>query len=227
LWSKQDGALIGGYRIGKTAEILAGRGIDGLYTSTLFRYDARFFASLGPALELGRSFIRPEYQKKYSPLLVLWKGIGRYVAAFPEAPTLFGVVSISNRYSKNARHLMYRFLTKHQSDPELSRLVMPRRPFRPSMWNCDSLYQPLSELDHINDLVSDLEMDGKGVPILLKHYSRLGGRLAAFNVDAQFTSVLDGLIVVDLRRADSSLVDRYLGKDGARDFRSFHNLQPR
>jgi hypothetical protein len=95
------------------------------------------------------------------------------------------------------------------------------------MWNCDSLYQPLSELDHINDLVSDLEMDGKGVPILLKHYSRLGGRLAAFNVDAQFTSVLDGLIVVDLRRADSSLVDRYLGKDGARDFRSFHNLQPR
>ena len=52
------------------AEILAQRGIEGLYTSTLFRYNEKVFEKLGPALELGRSFVRPEYQRQYAPDVV-------------------------------------------------------------------------------------------------------------------------------------------------------------
>ncbi|MGA7930229.1 MAG: lysophospholipid acyltransferase family protein, partial [Candidatus Sulfotelmatobacter sp.] len=75
LWHKGKRELVGAYRAGNTVEILAERGVDGLYTSTLFRYDARVFEKIGPALELGRSFVRLEYQRQYAPLLWLWKGI--------------------------------------------------------------------------------------------------------------------------------------------------------
>jgi putative hemolysin len=96
LWNKTKRELVGAYRAGNTAEILADRGLNGLYTSTLFRYDARVFEKLGPALELGRSFVRPEYQRQYSPLLLLWKGIARLLAVHTDTPVLFGAVSISN-----------------------------------------------------------------------------------------------------------------------------------
>ncbi|HZZ16130.1 MAG TPA: lysophospholipid acyltransferase family protein, partial [Candidatus Sulfotelmatobacter sp.] len=90
LWNKAKQELVGAYRAGNTAEILAERGLKGLYTSTLFRYDAEVFQKMGPALELGRSFIRQEYQRQYAPLLLLWKAIARLVATHPETPVLFG-----------------------------------------------------------------------------------------------------------------------------------------
>src|SRR5215469_3163457 len=79
LWHKTKQELVGAYRAGSTKEILAQHGVVGLYTSTLFRYDERLFEKLGPALELGRSFVRPDYQRQYAPLLLLWKGIARLV----------------------------------------------------------------------------------------------------------------------------------------------------
>ena len=109
LWSKTKRELVGGYRAGSTSEILAERGLAGLYTSTLFRYDESLFQKLGPALELGRSFVRPEYQRQYAPLLLLWKGIAHLVAKRPEIPVLFGAVSISNDYNEASREMIYRF----------------------------------------------------------------------------------------------------------------------
>lgn len=49
-----------------------------------------------------------------------------------------------------------------------------------------------------------------------------GGRVLAFNVDPQFSNVLDGLIVVDLLETERALLDRYLGKDGAEEFLACH-----
>jgi len=86
--------LAGAYRLALTADVLKQFGIRGLYTSTLFHYKPRFFDRLGQAVELGRSFVCPEYQKSYAPLLLLWKGIMRFVLRHPEAAVLFGAVSI-------------------------------------------------------------------------------------------------------------------------------------
>jgi len=227
LWNKLNHEAVGAYRIGDTARILPRRGIDGLYTSTLFRFDDRFFDKLGPALELGRSFIRPEYQRHYAPLLLLWKGIACYVAAHPETPTLFGAVSISGRYSRASRELMVRFFESRRPCDELSPLVQPRRPFRPGRiqpWDCRTICHAMRELDEIADPIADMESDGKGIPILIKHYHRLGGRLLGFNVDAKFSGVLDGLVVMDLRQTQPSALERYMGKSGLADFRRYHGL---
>jgi putative hemolysin len=229
LWSKINRELVGAYRLGLTSEILPHMGVPGLYTSTLFRFDPRLFNQLGPALELGRSFIRPEYQKQYPPLLTLWKGIGRYLALHPQFPVLFGAVSISNGYSRWSRELIFRFFQSQETNDGLGKWVSPRRPFRPRwMTSADALpvSGQLNDLEYLVDPIADVESDGKSVPILIKHYAKLGGRMLGFNVDRDFSGVLDGLVLVDLRRTDSTLLRRYMGEDGLEAFMSYHGLHP-
>jgi len=225
LWNKTKCELVGAYRAGNTAEILPEHGIRGLYTSTLFRFDERIFQKLGPALELGRSFVRPEYQRQYTPLLLLWKGIARLVAMWPEIPVLFGAVSISNDYSETSREMIYRFFETRMHDDELAGLVTPRRPFRPGFmrrWDCRSMCHALRDLEELSQPINDVEADGKGLPILLRQYAKIGGKLLGFNVDRKFSNVLDGLVVVDLRRTDPAVLDRYMGRESAANFRQLH-----
>jgi putative hemolysin len=225
LWHKTKRELVGAYRAGNTAEILKERGVSGLYTNTLFRYDERIFQKLGPALELGRSFVRPEYQRQYAPLLLLWKGIARMVAAQPEIPVLFGAVSISNDYNEASREMIYRFFEARMREDELAGLIEPRRPFRPGplrKWDGRAMSQALRDLDELSQPINDVETDGKGLPILLRQYARIGGKLLSFNVDRKFSNVLDGLVVVDLRQTEPAVLERYMGREGATRFRQVH-----
>ena len=227
LWNKNKRELVGAYRAGNTAQIVAARGIAGLYTSTLFRYDQRLFQKLGPALELGRSFVRPEYQRQYAPLLLLWKGIARLIATHPEIPILFGAVSISNEYNKASREMIYRFFQSRMQEDRLAGLIEPRRPFRPGLlrrWDCRAMCRALRDLEELSEPITDVEADGKGLPILLRQYAKIGGKLLGFNVDRKFSNVLDGLVVVDLRRTDPAVLERYMGREAAQTFRRIHGV---
>jgi len=233
LWSKVNGELAGAYRLGLTPEILPAMGIGGLYTNTLFRYHPQFFKHLGPALELGRSFIRIEYQRQYAPLLMIWKGIGRFLAMNPQFAVLFGAVSISSRYNRASRELIVRFFQAQERRLALSdgvalgKWVTPRSPFRPRVLNspiADPACEAFSDLQELADPIADVESDGKSVPILLKHYAKLGGRLVGFNVDRNFSGVLDGFVLVDLRRSNPAVLGRYMGKDGLASFRRYYGL---
>jgi len=227
LWSKSRQELVGAYRAGNTAEIVAQRGIGGLYTSTLFHYDERLLARTGPALELGRSFVRPEYQRQFAPLLLLWKGIARFVSRRPQTPVLFGAVSISNAYSCASRKLIYSFFESRKGADALADLVTPRHPFRSGrlhQLDCRAACKVLRDLDALSQPIADLELDGKGLPILLKQYAKVGGRLLAFNLDRKFSDVLDGLVIVDLRQTEPILLERYMGREALKDFRRFHGL---
>ncbi len=227
LWHKTKRELVGAYRAGVTTEILSAHGIGGLYTSTLFRYDARVFERLGPALELGRSFVRPEYQRQYAPLLLLWKGISRLLAAHPETPVLFGAVSISNDYNRASREMIYRFFEARMQDDELAGLIEPRRPFRPERlrpWDCRAMCRALRDIEQLSQPITDVESDGKGLPVLLRQYAKVGGKLLGFNVDRKFSNVLDGLVVVDIRRTEPAVLELYMGREGVVRFRRHHGL---
>jgi putative hemolysin len=225
LWNETKQELVGAYRAGNTAEILAEHGVSGLYTSTLFRYDERVFQKLGPAWELGRSFVRPEYQRQYAPLLLLWKGIARLIAMRPEIPVLFGAVSISNDYNDASREMIYRFFEARMQDDELAGMIEPRRPFRPlglRRWDCRSMSRALHDLEELSQPITDVETDGKGLPILLRQYAKIGGKLLGFNVDRKFSNALDGLVVVDLRQTEPAVLERYMGRESAAAFRKIH-----
>ncbi|HMK28708.1 MAG TPA: GNAT family N-acyltransferase [Terriglobales bacterium] len=227
LWHRSKDELAGAYRIGRIDQILARWGSKGLYTNTLFRYRPEVFDRIGPALELGRSFILAEYQKHYGSLLCLWKGIARYVAIHPEAPVLMGAVSISSRYNRASRELIVRFFEADNRRDDLSRFVQPRLPFRGlhlREWDLPLICRALEDVEALSDTISDIEADGKGLPILLRQYVKVGGRLLGFNVDRNFSDVLDGLVMVDLRQTDPKILERYMGSEGLKTFRAYHRL---
>ncbi len=228
VWNRDKEEIVGAYRIGQVDQLLAVHGIGGLYSSSLFDFKSQLYQALSRGLELGRSFVRPEYQRTYAPLLLLWKGIGHYLLQFPHYRYLFGPVSISRDYGEASRQLMTSTLTRHYQVEELARLVRPRLPvsvkpmsvpgFSRSL--CDQLLQ---DIDDISALVADLEHDSKGIPVLLRHYLGLGGKLLAFNLDPDFSDVIDGLLLVDLPQADKKQLQRYMGRDGYEMYVGYHH----
>ena len=227
LWNEAKQEIAGAYRLCATPDVLPRQGIRGLYTSTLFGYQPEFFRLIGPALELGRSFIRPEYQRQFAPLLLLWRGIGHYVARRPDCPTLFGAVSVSNDYNPVSRELLVSFLKRH-TDAGLAPLVRPKRPFRPdssSQWQAHVLSRFLKDLEDLADPIADLEPDGKGVPILVRRYMKLGGRMLGFNLDTEFSNALDALILVDLRKTPLAILSRYMPRGEAVRFLDRHQIR--
>lgn len=226
VWDARQHAIVGAYRMGLTDEILARYGKRGLYTHSLFKYGSPLLRRLRPAIELGRSFVRPEYQRSYSPLLLLWRGIGRFVARSPRYALLIGPVSISNDYAPLSRRLMVDFLSLHNGEAELSRHVKPRRPLKTSGMPALPGAALLSDIEDVSRAVAQIERDAKGVPILLKQYLKLGGRLLGFSVDRHFGDALDGLIAVDLRTTERRLLVQYMGEDAAGRFLAYHGTGP-
>ena len=228
LWDPERRCLAGGYRMGPTDEILAERGRSGLYTSTLFLLSRWLLRQLDPALEMGRSFLREGYLGTHGPLLLLWKGIGRWLTLHPRYRRLFGAVSISADYKPESRALIAQWASRHLKLEGASFLrVVPRRPFlAPLGSEARSLSKRLGDFDALDEAVSRIE-GGRRVPVLFKHYAKLGGRFAGFNVDPSFGDALDGLVVVDLATTDPRLLGMYMGRTEAREWQARHHASPR
>lgn len=224
-WHRAKGEIVGAYRLGLTDEIIASRGIEGLYTRTLFRYGPQLLREIGPAVELGRSFVRREYQREYAPLLLLWKGIGGFMAAHRRYRRLFGVVSISNAYASTTRDLLVAFLSANRRLGGLSSMVKARRP--PRLSRAVRRLSPrasavIRDFQDVDDLVADLEPEGKGAPVLLRQYLKLNAKALGFNVDPQFSDALDALMLVDLTEVDRGMLTRYLGREHVAAFLAHH-----
>lgn len=226
IWDEVNKQVLGAYRIGRADAILKCYGIEGLYTHTLFDYGPKLLNQIGPALELGRSFVRLEQQKNYLPLLLLWQGIGAFAVRYPRYRNFFGPVSINSEYDSISRHLIATFLSESGVDGEFEGLIKPRNPLKKYPvqgidFQTTSYCAP--DLKMISELLHEIEAKQREVPILLKQYMKLGGKLLAFNVDPDFGDVLDGLILVDLYEADDKLIGKYLGDEGSKSFVAFHD----
>jgi len=219
-WDGDKQQVVGAYRMGLSDRISSEAGVHGLYTRTLFTYDDRLLTRMGaPALELGRSFVRAEYQKNYNALLLLWRGIGAFVARNPQYRYLFGPVSISARYSDTSHTMLVEFLRQNHLDRDLADLVQAITP--------SPLTSPLDRtlpgsVDDLNRLIAEAEDDGKGMPVLLRQYLKLNARLLGVNVDRDFGDAVDALMIVDLTTVSANILRRYLGKRGSADFLAFH-----
>ncbi len=228
LWNRDALRIAGAYRAGRTDELLQRFGVDGLYTGTLFRYRRRLFDRLGPCLELGRSFVHPDEQRGFQPLQLLWKGIGRYVVREPRYRYLLGPVSISAEYASMSKVLLSRFLELHHRlrSKNLPR-PKPRQPVRralPRHLEKRAFSTVVADVDEVNQLVREIESDGKPMPVLLRQYLKLNAKLLGFNLDPAFGDVLDALVLIDLTEVPTPLLTRYLGKDGRPAFLTHHGL---
>jgi len=222
-WDPRSRRIVGAYRLGLTGEILPTRGSGGLYTATLFDYDARLLSGIGPSIELGRSFVRQEEQRGYAALLALWRGIAAFIAKHPEYRCVFGAVSISSRYQSLSRELLVRFLSSAALRSSAARLVRSRRPLPAAPANRHVIESAtVTSLESVSSLVEAIEPDGKSVPVLLRQYLNLNARLLGFSVDPAFGDALDGLMVANLTEVPRPMLQRLMGKREADAFLAHH-----
>ncbi len=225
LWDKAEQCIAGAYRVGLVDEIVAKLGVEGLYTRSLYRYDEGFIRKLGSAIEMGRSFIHPDYQRRPVSLNLLWRGIGRILVDRPQYHTLFGSVSISREYSDLARSLIADTMLTNFRAREFAELVQPLTPHRVQnrIWSGKMLAE-LANVKMLGKLIGRCD-PGKAVPVLLRHYLSLNGRLVCFNIHAGFNESLEGLIVVDVRKTEAKTLKRFLGAEGLAHFQAYHQLE--
>lgn len=215
LWDHDQLEIVGAYRIGETSNILANQGVEGLYTDTLFDLSQGFEDCATHALELGRSFVQPAYWGSRA-LDYLWQGIGAYVKHHPHIQHLYGPVSISDSYPEAARNAMIRYYTLYygQSEDTL-RARLPYTMNGAAQEEVAALFSGNDSTEDFKTLRAYLGEFGLTVPTLYKQYTDVteagGTHFLGFNVDPEFSNVVDGLICVDLTKLKASKRQRYIG----------------
>jgi putative hemolysin len=214
LWDKDDLEIVGAYRFANTRKVLAEYGENGLYTASLFQFDAKMQPYLDAGLELGRSFVQPRYWGKRS-LEYLWYGIGAYLKRNPDIRYLFGGVSLSNSYPQAARDLMVYFYSLYFSDAACA--AVSKQPYQLPQAILSELQQHFSGDNYLEDftqLKHLLANMGVSVPTLYKQYSELcepgGVKFLAFGTDPDFANCVDGLVLVDMTMLKASKKARYI-----------------
>ncbi|MCS6967886.1 MAG: lysophospholipid acyltransferase family protein [Cytophagales bacterium] len=209
IWDKEAQRIVGAYRMGKGKELYAKFKIKGFYLSTLFKIDKKFAPILKKSIEMGRSFIVKDYQRKHLSLMLLWKGVLLILRRFPEYRYLIGPVSISNTFSHLSKELVVQVIKNKYFDYELAKYVKPRRKFEPKFKDgSDALllpkYQDIKELDL---LISSIETSHSKLPVLLKKYIlQLNAKIIGFNIDPKFNNALDGFIIMDFEKVPEEVI---------------------
>ena len=222
VWNPAQAAIVGGYRLGEADRIIDRYGSRAMYVNTLFRFERALENELGMVLDVGRSFVRPEYQRDYSSLMLLWKGIGAFIARHPHYRILLGPVSISNDYHPVSQQLIVRFLQQNSMEPDRASMVKARHPFRSRVQTSRLVDLDVSDLRIISTLLNLVEDDDIGIPVLLRQYLKLNGRILGFNVDPDFNNSIDCLLWLDLTKTDSALLQKYMGAAEAAAFLAYH-----
>ena len=70
IWDREEEKIVGAYRVGKGKEIIDRYGMKGFYINSLFKMRKEMLPVLYESIELGRSFITEEYQRKPLPLFM-------------------------------------------------------------------------------------------------------------------------------------------------------------
>lgn len=201
VWDDDANKIVGAYRIGKGKDIIAQYGMPGFYIHSLFKIRKNFLPVLNESIELGRSFIIKEYQRKPLPLFLLWKGLLFFLLKNTDYRYLIGPVSISNDFSKFSKSLIVEFIKTYHYNEELAKYIKPRKKFvvKPDKIVDRKLFleEKKGDVAKIDQLIQDIESNYK-FPILLKKYLQLNSKIIGFNIDPKFNNALDGLIILDI-----------------------------
>lgn len=213
IWDDEALEIAGAYRLGICKEIISDFDLEGLYTSTLFKFDKKFEPYLERGIELGRSFVQPKYWNSRA-LDYLWQGIGAYVKSRPDIEYLFGAVSLSDTFNQKAQGMMIHFYKKYFGSGEV--LVKHKVPHMTSKWvqeHCENVFRGEDYRVDMRILKEELGFMGYTVPTLFKQYSELceegGVQFLDFGYDKDFNNCIDGFIVTDLKLLKETKRKRY------------------
>ncbi|RVT96502.1 lysophospholipid acyltransferase family protein [Mucilaginibacter limnophilus] len=210
IWDTDARLIVGAYRVGLGDEIFYSMGKKGFYVAELFKIKSQLTPVLKKSLELGRSFIRKEYQQRPLPLFLLWKGILKFLLDNPRYRYLIGPVSISNSFSTLSKSLIVDYINRNHFDHELAQFVKPRKKFKVDFSSIDTdvLRGGEDNFKILDNIISDIEVRNTKVPVLLRQYIALNAKIICFNIDPKFADSLDGFLVLDLEKVPQEMVDK-------------------
>lgn len=224
IWNHAKQEIVGAYRVARCDDVLAQHGHKGLYLNALFDIQPELFDRIHPALELGRSIVRQEYQRSYQPLMLLWTGIGHYLVQRPQYRYLVGPASISNAFHSVSKHFIVDYLRRNHLRADLAPLVKPRHPFKSDLKNDKQLYESLgiTNLNDIQQIITFVEQEDLRVPILIKHYLKLGSDVLGFNVDPDFQDAIDALMLTHVPSIPADVLRKYMTDAGFESYMQHH-----
>lgn len=188
VWDPESKLILGGYRFicGRDIEILPD-GSPRIATAHMFAFSERFLKDYLPyTLELGRSFVRPEYQssragaKAIYVLDNLWDGLGSLTVINPELKYLFGKVTMYPSYTPACRDLILHFLHKYFPDPD--RLVWPITPLKTDADTAalDAIFEGEDYKTAFRTLNTEIRRRGNNIPPLVHAYMSLSPTMRMF-----------------------------------------------
>lgn len=219
VWDPAERQILGGYRFLRGADMEFDGGIPRIATSHMFRFSEKFLRDYLPyTLELGRSFVRLEYQntrvgaKAIFVLDNLWDGLGSLTVIYPEIKYLFGKVTMYPSYRAECRDMILYFMHKHFPDTE--GLVRPLRPLEISS-DPESLAKLFSGEDFKADyriLNAEVHSRGLNIPPLVNAYMSLSPTMKMFGtaINDEFGNVEESGIFLTVDEIFQEKKDRHI-----------------
>ncbi|MBQ4279438.1 MAG: lysophospholipid acyltransferase family protein [Rikenellaceae bacterium] len=207
IWDREASRLVGAYRVGLGDAIMREYGLAGFYTNSLFRMSPGMAPVMEQTIELGRSFIVQDYQRKPATLLLLWRGILYVLLKHGQFRNLLGPVTISGEFRPASKRVLVRYIRRYHYNAGLARHIRPLTGLAGIRSRIDlRLIDGVDDIELIGKLVGDIERGRLGVPILIKKYLQLNSHVLAFNVDHEFCDALDALMLLDLKKVPDDTI---------------------
>jgi hypothetical protein len=219
VWDPENREIVGGYRFYFPPKGCTQCDITKLASSSYFKFSDKFLTKYYPhMMELGRSFVHPDYQsrsmgrKSLFALDNLWDGLGAIILDNHHLKYLFGKVTMYTHFNQNARNMILYFLKKHFYDPD--NLVIPLEPVKIDIHDDEMkrLFRSWRYKENYKTLSSEVRKLGENIPPLINAYMNLSPTMRTFGtfINHKFGNVEETGIMITLRDIYVEKINRHL-----------------
>jgi len=219
VWDPDNKEIVGGYRFYFVPKGCMHYDVNKLASSTYFRFSDKFIGKYLPhMMELGRSFVCPDYQSKAMgrkslfALDNIWDGLGALFLENHHIKFLFGKVTMYPHFNQNARNMILYFLKKHFGDAE--NLVVPIDPANIDLneEEMKKLFKSWRYKEDYKTLSTKVRNLGENIPPLINAYMNLSPTMRVFGtfINHHFGNVEETGIMITLRDIYVEKINRHL-----------------
>ncbi|HEY3389913.1 MAG TPA: GNAT family N-acetyltransferase [Prolixibacteraceae bacterium] len=221
VWDPSRREILGGYRYIHCAGLPRNENGEVLLATTHhFNFSKEFIDDYLPyVIELGRSFVQPDYQsskagaKALFALDNLWDGLGALMIDYPDIRYYFGKVTMYPQYNQHARNLILHFFEQYFPDPD--KLVRPKipMPYTADSARLDELFAGKGYDEAYKILSAEVRKHGENIPPLINAYMSLTPSMRTFGtvISDEFGDVEETGILLDIDDMYDAKIDRHVG----------------
>jgi len=229
VWNPERHEIIGAYRFIGGWDVKVENGVPRIATGHMFKFSQQFIDEILPVtIELGRSFVRPEYQSTRAgaraifALDNLWDGLGALTVVYPQAEYMFGKMTMYPAFDRACRDQLLCFLNLYFPDPE--ELVRPIVPLENSRHDDPALREMFVGNDFKEDyrrLNAFVRQRGINIPPLVNAYMGLSPKMHMLGtaINHTFGEVEESGILIKLDEIHDAKkrrhIDSYIEQAGA------------